>query len=815
METVQAVSFQAVYNTETQLAMERSLVLIFALHGRSTVREVHRETALQPAGLYAVNPLTFYQIVCPPGAGVLCLRISPELLHMAGWTDELTLDCRLPDGASNDALHVDLRRRYARLFRAFFQDGDAAEPASEAIELAALLRRQFAAAGASRAAGSAETLGRMEQIVRTLQTRWREPLSLAALAAEHFLSESYLSRLFRSCLGMTFTAYLLSIRLEHAAADLRTGGRSVTETAYGNGFKSVNAFISYFRQRYGVTPGQYRREAEDGRQPPHADTIAGDPADWLQTLLQYADAPRRQASADAAQHRRIQVDAARAGQPLRPSWRRLVNIGYARDGLTGAVQEQLRRAKNEIGFTDLRFHGIFDDDMHIYQQNADGSPWFNFTYADLLFDFILSVGLTPYVELGFVPSKLAREPYRMFERCSMACMYSDQSRWQALVQAVIAHWIERYGLDQVVSWRFTIQSFNYTQLADIPFFYEDYCEMFEVTYRTLKALDPRLRLGGPGGFTSVTLAPDGARRFLTDMQARGCPPDFLTAQCYPHENIVQDSEFMDFTASQVSTPSVLSKDEDFIAHFLRDFHALADELGLGGRELVLEECNSTLWQRDLSGDTCYKAAWLTKNMLENCNEADMIGYWLLTDFIEEWLAPGGVFHGGYGLFTAGGIPKAGYQALRLLNHAGAEQIAAGEGWFVSRSGGEIQLFLYHYCHYDALYRYRYQKLRNPFDAYKVFQPRGELRLTVELTGLPPGDYRQEKRAIGRAAGSSYDKWLEIGAPSSLRPDDLRYISETAQPSYEVCDCHTAGTLTVEAVLRPHEVHLIRLKRRDF
>ena len=126
--------------------------------------------------------------------------------------------------------------------------------------------------------------------------------------------------------------------------------------------------------------------------------------------------------------------------------------------MIGRVEELLRRAKQEIGFTDLRFHGIFDDDMHIYQENEDGSPWYNFTYADLLFDFILSIGLTPYVELGFVPSKLARTQYRLFERCSTASTYKSQEGWEALVQAAVAHWIERYGLAEVHNWNFTNQS---------------------------------------------------------------------------------------------------------------------------------------------------------------------------------------------------------------------------------------------------------------------------------------------------------------------------------------------------------------------
>ena len=125
--------------------------------------------------------------------------------------------------------------------------------------------------------------------------------------------------------------------------------------------------------------------------------------------------------------------------------------------------------------------------MHIYQQNPDGSPWYNFTYADLLFDFILSIGLTPYVELSFVPSLLAKMPYRLFDRNSMASVCADFERWEALVQAAAAHWIERYGLETVCGWRFSVFSYNYAVLDEIPVSYADYLEMYLVTRRALSA----------------------------------------------------------------------------------------------------------------------------------------------------------------------------------------------------------------------------------------------------------------------------------------------------------------------------------------
>lgn len=815
MKRDEIVTFNVLKNEHVPITMAQGAVLFFGLHGVGTVQTVQEVYEIGEATVYVVSPLMLYRVHVPANASMISIRLSPEILTMAGWTDNTTIECYLSDGESKDALAVEIRQRCAALFRAFFQEDGVSVLAGQAIDLASVLKKRFSATASARIVGSAETLERLEDILRFIQTHWNESISIPDLAARYFLSESYISRLFRKYLHMTFTEYLVSIRLEHAMVDLRENNASITQIAYENGFKSTNSFIKYFRQRHGITPGQYRLEHPSHTADSERVSIE-DPADWMQTLLQFDDGfPSASSTLLEEQHYTVQVDTTQTAGPIRHTWRKLVNIGYAHDGLIGEVQDQLRRAKKEIGFTDLRFHGIFDDDMHIYQVNKDGSPWYNFTYTDLLFDFIISIGLTPYVELSFMPSKLVKKTYARFHRQSLISTYEDAEKWEALVQATVAHWIDRYGLDRVCTWHFTILPINYTQLSQTPFPYEDYLEMYMITYRTLKALDPRLRLGGPGVFASIALTSDCAAQFLNDVCARGCPPDFLTAFCYPHESIIQDSEFLYFTENQTSTPAVLSEDTDFTAHFLQNFRALAEQCGLSDREIILEEWSPTLWQRDLSSDTCYKSAWLVKNILQNYDNADVLAYWLLTDFLEEWFVPGGVFHGGFGLFTLYGIPKAGYQALRLLTQVGDQKIASGEGWFVSRSDNAIQIFLYHYCHYDALYRYRYQKLSDPRDAYKVFRKEGDLHITLELTGLFPGSYRQEQRIINRAAGSSYDKWLEIGAPTSIRQKELQYLSETAQPTYEFCTRDTTGTMTFDVCLKPHEVMLFILQKRDY
>lgn len=812
-DTKQAVIFQAVHGTEEPLTIHRSLTIVFGLHGSAQIRDARQERPLLPSGVAVINPMTFYQISCAPDSGVLCLHIAPSVLSLAGWSDAVYLACHEPDDTSSDAQYMELRRRLAVLFRLYFQDGSSSDLAEQALSLVSWMCRTFVVQPPERTSHSPEMLEHMQHILRTIQQNWREPLSLSVLSETRHLSASYISRLFRRCLGTTFTEYLTALRLEHAHADLLETDRNITEIAYENGFKNVSAFIEYFKQQYGETPSRYRRRyapAQSAQARPGMDQRS----EWIDTLFQYDE----QSSADrhtppAAVSRRVPVDVTRPGTPLSHSWRRLVNIGYARDGLSGVVQEQLRRAVQEIGFTDLRFHGIFDDDMHIYQEKDDGSIWFNFTYADILFDFILSLGLTPFVELSFIPSKLCSTSQSIFDRNSYFGMYTDRAKWEALIQASISHWIERYGLNKVRTWHFSMISINYSMLTYYPLDFDDYCELYEVTYQTVKQMDPHLQIGGVSGFPETMYAKNGIRDFLKRMNQNNMPPDFLTIQCYPHENTMHDEEFLHFTSNQHASPSILSKDESFTLHTLERFHRIAEESGLGDRPIYVEEWNSTLWQRDLSSDTLYKACWLTKNILENYGT--VLGYWLLSDFIEEWALPGGVFHGGYGLFTANGIPKAGYQAMRLLTHVGDRRLSSGDGWFVSRTADEIQIFLYHYCHYDSLYRYRYQKLTNPQDAYTVFQHKGRLQIQLILTGLEPGSYRTETRTLTRASGSAYDKWLEIGAPDSLRPDDSRYIIETAQPAYELRERTTQGTLTIEAELNPHEVRMVLIKKMYF
>jgi AraC-like DNA-binding protein len=91
-----------------------------------------------------------------------------------------------------------------------------------------------------------------------MDARYREPLDVPALARAAHLSPAHFSREFRRVFGETPHRYLLTRRLERAAALLRNTDRSVVEICLAVGLRSVGSFTTSFGRAYGRSPTTYR-----------------------------------------------------------------------------------------------------------------------------------------------------------------------------------------------------------------------------------------------------------------------------------------------------------------------------------------------------------------------------------------------------------------------------------------------------------------------------------------------------------------------------------------------------------------------------
>lgn len=108
---------------------------------------------------------------------------------------------------------------------------------------------------------SSEELANLAHLRRARDLMDREyarPLDIADLARAALMSCAHFSRSFRAAYGETPYGYLMTRRIERAAALLRVGSLSVTEVCHAVGCSSLGSFSSRFTQLVGETPTAYR-----------------------------------------------------------------------------------------------------------------------------------------------------------------------------------------------------------------------------------------------------------------------------------------------------------------------------------------------------------------------------------------------------------------------------------------------------------------------------------------------------------------------------------------------------------------------------
>ena len=116
----------------------------------------------------------------------------------------------------------------------------------------------------TRAAGAAT---RVAEVLREMERSFHDPWDIDGAAAKAGLSRHYFTKLFRRAASESFLARLTSLRLEHAASLLESGGHSVAGVAFACGFGDLSHFYRVFKARFGRPPGRWLEARHTGRTP--------------------------------------------------------------------------------------------------------------------------------------------------------------------------------------------------------------------------------------------------------------------------------------------------------------------------------------------------------------------------------------------------------------------------------------------------------------------------------------------------------------------------------------------------------------------
>src|SRR5947209_7883503 len=226
------------------------------------------------------------------------------------------------------------------------------------------------------------------------------------------------------------------------------------------------------------------------------------------------------------------------GEPLPHVWEHTVGSCHAPLALRADWQTQLRRCHQELGFRHVRFHGLLSDDVGTLVRYQDRLVY-SFFNADAIIDFLLSIGMRPFVELSFMPTALASGDDTSFHYRANVTPPRDHRAWAGLVRRLAAHWVERYGVEEVRRWYFEV--WNEPNLRSFwTGTREDYFKLYRHTAAALKEVDAGLRVGGP-----ATAKNEWLTEFLDYCARERLPSDFVSTHHYPNDPLwseAQDTE---------------------------------------------------------------------------------------------------------------------------------------------------------------------------------------------------------------------------------------------------------------------------------
>ncbi|HUO14212.1 MAG TPA: glycosyl hydrolase family 39 [Verrucomicrobiae bacterium] len=355
------------------------------------------------------------------------------------------------------------------------------------------------------------------------------------------------------------------------------------------------------------------------------------------------------------------VDAAATSTPLSHFWEHMFGSGRAILSMRQSYRDDLRLMKQATGIQYVRFHAILDDEVGVYDEDAQGNPVFNFSYIDQIYDGLLANGVRPYVELSFMPHKLAAHVMvQAFWYKPDVSPPSDYAKWDALITQLAKHLIDRYGIDEASQWYFEVWNEpNLDFWGGVPK-QSTYFELYDHTARALKAVNSRLRVGGP-----ATAQAAWADAFIQHCAENKVPVDFVSSHVYGNDK----SEDVFGTHEKIPRDQMVCRAVAKVHHQIKS-SAMPD------LPLIWSEFNASYMNETDVTDSAYMGPYLADTIRQCDGLVNEMSYWTFSDVFEEQGVIKKPFYGGYGAIAEDDIPKPAFNAFVLLHRLGEQRLAA-------------------------------------------------------------------------------------------------------------------------------------------
>jgi xylan 1,4-beta-xylosidase len=456
----------------------------------------------------------------------------------------------------------------------------------------------------------------------------------------------------------------------------------------------------------------------------------------------------------------VRVDARSESTPFPHYWEQIFGSGRAILSLRESYRDDLRTVKKATEFQAVRFHGIFMDEAGLFDLDASGHPIYNFSYIDQIYDGLLANGVRPFVELSFMPKKLASDPSALhaFWYKPNVSPPKDYALWDEMIAAFTQHLIDRYGIEEVSQWYFEVWNEPnldfWTGKPPQP----TYFELYDHTAKALKKVNQHIRVGGPSTAQAAWVV-----GFLDHCKQSGAPVDFVSSHVYAND-----------TAKNVfQTDEVIPRNQ----MVCRSVHKVHDEIAASPfpkTPLIFSEYNASYANEPDVTDTVYMGPWLAETISQCDGLTEAMSYWTFSDVFEEQGVVKTPFYGGFGLVAVNGIPKPAFNAFAMLHQLGDRRIKidSDSALATKRSDGTIVIALWNYA--------------PPFGTGATYTPPpanpgpGKV-VTLNLAGVASNASAQLWR-LDADHGNVVKTYDAMGRPATPTRDQIIRLREAGKPS---------------------------------
>jgi xylan 1,4-beta-xylosidase len=499
-------------------------------------------------------------------------------------------------------------------------------------------------------------------------------------------------------------------------------------------------------------------------------------------------------------NRIINLDVKQVKGPFNTMFKECVGAGRANEGLRADWQQQLMYVKKECDFKYIRMHGLLTDDMGVYREDRNGNPEYNYQYIDVLYDFIVNIGMKPFVELGFMPEALASGKQTIFWWRGNVTPPKDYAKWEELIRNLTLHFTERYGADEIKTWYFEV--WNEPNLS--PGFWsgtqDEYFKLYQYSVNAIKSVNKEYRVGGP-----ATAGAAWEVELIDFCKKNDLPVDFISTHAYGVK--------VGYLDEWGNTGTVLDPNPMSLSIDVLNSRKEIAGSSMPNLELHYTEWSSSYTPADPMHDSYHQAAYVLDKIKRVGDTAASMSYWVFTDIFEEPGPRFTPFHGGFGLLNYQAINKPAFYSYKFMNQLGTTELmnTDSSSWATKDEKGNIQVLLW-----DFTYTLPGDSVNNQDYYIRDLPAKSKGKVQINFSEIPSGTYKLEIYQVGYRVNDPYTTYFDMGRPNQLTKAQVMKIKEInngAAISKEKIKVKKGTAFQKELEIRENDVFLITMTKQ--